>query len=296
MPKPSEAITAPAEEAAPRLRVVSGGGAFTKVSAKATPEEGMGPPVAEKEARGAPPQKQKPPPKAPPQPGGVTHRERIEQARKPEENAPWLPAGSMIQGVLLNGMDAPSSATAVKNPTPALIRVKREAVLPNRYRMDVKECFIIASGYGVMSSERAIMRTESLTCIRRDGRAIEAPLEGYVIGEDGKVGMRGRLVTKQGQMIARSLVAGVLSGLGKSLTPQSLVGVNINPSSGTIETQQPALSTVLQGGAYQGVGTALDGVAKFYLDMAKEMFPVIEVDAGRKITVVVIRGGSLGVR
>ncbi|MCV5277137.1 conjugal transfer protein TraB, partial [Escherichia coli] len=38
---------------------------------------------------------------------------------------------------------------------------------------------------------------------------------------------------------------------------------------------------------------ALDRVAKFYLDMAENMFPVIEVDAARKIEVIVTRGASL---
>ena len=34
-------------------------------------------------------------------------------------------------------------------------------------------------------------------------------------------------------------------------------------------------------------------MAKFYLDMAENMFPVIEVDAARKIEVIVTRGASL---
>jgi conjugal transfer pilus assembly protein TraB len=37
-------------------------------------------------------------------------------------------------------------------------------------------------------------------------------------------------------------------------------------------------------------------VAQFYLDMAKEMFPVIEVDAGRKVSIVTLRGIQLSPR
>jgi len=39
-----------------------------------------------------------------------------------------------------------------------------------------------------------------------------------VYGEDGKVGMRGRLVTKQGQMLANALMAGVVSGIGQGIS------------------------------------------------------------------------------
>ncbi|PIV81625.1 conjugal transfer protein TraB, partial [bacterium CG17_big_fil_post_rev_8_21_14_2_50_64_8] len=46
------------------------------------------------------------------------------------------------------------------------------------------------------ATERAQLRTETLSCVREDGRVIEAELEGYAVGEDGKVGMRGRLVSK----------------------------------------------------------------------------------------------------
>ena len=43
--------------------------------------------------------------------------------------------------------------------------------------------------------------------VRSDGAALEVKIQGSVYGEDGKVGMRGRLVTKQGQMLANALLA-----------------------------------------------------------------------------------------
>ena len=43
----------------------------------------------------------------------------------------------------------------------------------------------------------------------------------------------------------------------------------------------------------KGTSTAMNNIAKFYLDQAKEMFPIIEVDAGRKATIIVIKGTGL---
>ena len=50
---------------------------------------------------------------------------------------------------------------------------------------------------------------------------MEVKIQGSVYGEDGKVGMRGRLVTKQGQMLANALLAGVVSGIGQGLATSS---------------------------------------------------------------------------
>ena len=61
----------------------------------------------------------------------------------------------------------------------------------------MRECFLVAAGYGDLASERAYLRTEAITCIREDGGAIEVPLDAYAVGEEGKVGVRGRLVSKQ---------------------------------------------------------------------------------------------------
>lgn len=202
-----------------------------------------------------------------------------------------LTAGAIFSGVLLNGMDAPTSQAAQKNPTPVVIRIKHEAILPNFYKSDVRECFVLAGGYGSMSTERANMRTETLTCITVSGKILEGKLDGYVVGEDGKVGMRGRLVTKQGAAIANAMVAGILSGIGNVMAQSVTNGTTV--ASGGFFASTATASDVLTNGAYQGVGNALNTVAKFYTDMAKDMFPVVEVDPGRFATIILIKGINL---
>ena len=38
-------------------------------------------------------------------------------------------------------------------------------------------------------------------------KGVRKGVKGYVAGEDGKAGMRGRLVSKQGQILANALLA-----------------------------------------------------------------------------------------
>jgi conjugal transfer pilus assembly protein TraB len=201
----------------------------------------------------------------------------------------FMPTGSMFEGVLMNGMEAPTSSVTQKNPVPALVRIKTDAVLPNNFRKDIRECFVIVSGFGVLSTERAQLRTEALSCVRNDGGVIDTKIDGYVVGEDGKVGMRGRLVSKQGQVIAQSLMVGFVQGLGMAFQPQAVPAMNINPT-GTMQYQMPSVSMMAGMGVAGGISQAASSISQFYLSMAKEMFPVVEVDAGRKVTIVIMKG------
>ncbi|PMV96451.1 MULTISPECIES: TraB/VirB10 family protein [unclassified Pseudomonas] len=223
---------------------------------------------------------------------GDNLQNKREAPKRDEKPVPALSAGSFFEAILLNGMDAPTSATTQKNPVPTTLRIKTEAMLPNKYRVDIKECFVLASGYGSLSSERAILRTESISCVRKDGKIIESKVEGYIVGEDGRAGMRGRLVSKQGQMIAKTLVAGGLSGFAQAMTPQNVPQLNLNPG-GTVSTQTADTSSILQTGVAKGFTTSANEVAKFYMEMAREMTPVVEVDAGRKVTIMLVKGFEL---
>lgn len=195
-----------------------------------------------------------------------------------------LPTGSMIQGVLINGMDA-TAGRGKGNAVPALIRVKKDAVLPNRYIQAVKECFIIVSGVGNLATERAEMRGENISCIFKDGEIVDGPISAYVVGEDGKSGLRGRVVSKQGSVIARSMVAGVLGGLGKQLAPQSVPSLDISGGD-EAKYQTPNIGNASTIALASGVGSGLDRVANFYMDLAEQMVPVIEIDAGRQVTLI----------
>lgn len=212
-------------------------------------------------------------------------------ASMPKTVSTFLPV-SFTRGILLGGLDAPTGGQSQSNPHPVLIRLSDNSVLPNQFRGEYRECFVIAAGYGDISSERAYLRTENLTCVRADGATLEVRIQGSVYGEDGKVGMRGRLVTKQGQMLANALLAGVVSGIGQGLST-----ANTTYSTSALGTIASADNNAdaYRAGLGQGVGKALDRLAQYYIKLAENTFPVIEVDAGRQIDVVITRGVRIDV-
>lgn len=204
----------------------------------------------------------------------------------------FLPV-SFTRGTLLGGLDAPTGGQAQSNPHPVLIRLSDNSVLPNRFRGEYRDCFVIAAGYGDISSERAYLRTENLSCVRPDGGTLEVKIQGSVYGEDGKVGMRGRLVTKQGQMLANALLAGVVSGIGQGLATSS---TSYSTSAlGTIASSGGSTSDAYRAGIGTGVGKALDRLAQYYIKLAENTFPVIEIDASREVDVVITKGVRIDV-
>ena len=214
------------------------------------------------------------------------------EAEAEKENEMFIPAGSMMKGVLLAGLDAPTGTDARKDPFPVNVRIQTDTVLPNGYTADLKECFLLMSGYGDMSSERALLRGETLSCIKDDGSIIQTKLPSYAAGEDGKAGIRGRLVSKTGSILAKTLLAGFASGVSEAFDVNMTPTINTS-SDGTVSYEQVYAPEAFQGAAISGVSNALDRLADYYMSMAEEMFPIIEIDGGREITVIVSNGASL---
>lgn len=221
--------------------------------------------------------------------------------KEDKEQEVFLPAGSIMSGALITGLDAPTGTKARQDPFPVLLRIKKEAVLPNRFRADVRECFLIASAFGDMSSERAYMRAETISCVRDDGGVIETGMDAYAAGEDGKAGVRGRLISKQGAILARSLAAGFMQGVSEAFSVRQVPSINVTgtgssgSNKGVVDPvyQQAFNSQALQGAAIGGVGSALERIADFYLEMAENLYPVIEVDAAREVDFIVKKGVQL---
>jgi len=234
----------------------------------------------------------------PPRQPGIATFEVSDAAGTPTSTQPegekqrktYVPSGSFMRAVLLAGLDAPTGGQAQNNPWPVVMRVHDNAFLPNRYRAKVKECHLLGSGYGDISSERAYLRLESISCVLSDGEVVDANAKGYVVGEDGKAGMRGRVISKQGQVLANALMTGIISGIGQGF--QQSATTYSTSALGSVGTVDPGKQ--FQSGIGTGIGKALDRLSQYYITLAEKMFPVIEVDAGRVVDVVLTRGGTLG--
>lgn len=201
----------------------------------------------------------------------------------------FIPSGSFAKVVLISGIDAPTGGMAQKNPMPVLMKILDNGQLPNYFKSKIKDCHATGAASGDISSERACIRLEKLSCVLNEGSVIETPIQGFVTGEDGKNCFRGNLVSKQGALIARSALAGIFSGIGHAVA-QQYQQISTTPF-GNVQTLDP--KRVGEEGLATGTSNAMEKIAEFYLARASETYPIIEVDANRRGEIVLTNGVDL---
>lgn len=212
-----------------------------------------------------------------------------EASPKKKGRTVYLPP-SFMEAKLLTGFDASTSGYGKNNPEPLLLRIQTPAVLPNDIKANLKGCFVIAEAVGRLDKERADVRLVSLSCLSNEGKAIiDTQVKGFVTDSDSKVGLSGRVVSRMGATTARTIVAGFFGGMGDMLrvaaTTQSTSALG---STTTVDSTQIAKYGI-GGGLSEGASSLHD----FYLTLAKQTTPVIEVGASKKITVIVSEGKEL---
>ncbi len=214
------------------------------------------------------------------------------QGNKKKGRTVYLPP-SFMEAQLLTGFDASTSGKGTNNPEPLLLRIQTPAVLPNDIKANLAGCFVIAEAVGRLDKERADVRLVSLSCLSNEGKAIiDTPVKGFVTDSDSKVGLSGRVVSRMGAATARTIVAGFFGGMGDML--KSAATIQSTSALGTttsVDSSQIAKYSI-GGGLSEGAASLHD----FYLSLAKQATPVIEVGAAKKITVIISEGKELEIR
>jgi len=208
----------------------------------------------------------------------------------------YLPP-SFMEATLLSGLDAVTTSRGSKNPVPVLLRIKDLAVLPNRVKANLKGCFVLGEGKGNLATERVDVRLVTLSCLSKKGKAvIDQPIKGYVVDEDGKAGLRGIVAAKMGAMLARAALAGFLGGVGEGVkasattTQTTALGTQVQLWTNT-DTKN-----ILRGGIGGGISEAAKELEKFYLELARQTLPIVQVGATKTVTVVISEGVNLEVK
>jgi len=205
----------------------------------------------------------------------------------------YLPP-SFMAATLLSGVAAPTTNAAKGNPLPLLFRVKDLAVLPNKVKANLKGCFIIGSGIGNLADERVHIRLNTLSCVAKNGDAvIDQGVKGFVVDEDGKVGLKGRVVAKMGVHIARTALAGFIGGMGEALSDSTRTNTFSALGQPQSEFKTADAGSIAKAGLGEGISSATKELQKFYLQLAEQTLPVIEIGSTKDVTIVISEGIGL---
>lgn len=204
----------------------------------------------------------------------------------------YLPPGFM-KARLLTGVDALASRDATSNPEPIIARVQAPAVLPNDVKANLSGCFVIGNATGSLAKERVEVQLVTLSCVDFDEHSVvDQPVKGFFVDTDGKKGLSGKVVTRAGAALARSFIAGTISGIAQ--TVETTFGSTSTSALGSVRTLDAgeAAKTGIAG----GLSKSSDKLTDFYLDLARQAGPIVEVGAAKEVVVVIQEGVTLEIK
>nr|WP_082304167.1 TraB/VirB10 family protein [Orientia tsutsugamushi] len=124
---------------------------------------------------------------------------------------------------------------------------------------------------------------------------MEKQVKGWLIGEDGRSGIKGIVVDKLSNIASMAALNGVFSSIAKflqskAIKPDMLPTLNLVAGG---QQQEFQIGDALQSGAYAGASNAFDKLADFAIKRADSMSPVVLIASGRVIDVVFKKGFDL---
>ncbi len=203
-----------------------------------------------------------------------------------------IPATSYVSGHLLGGIAVSTSVTSAAAPIPVIIKLTQRGNLPKDFAVDIKQCRLLASCYGDISSERAIIRAEELVCEDKSaGLITTTKVSGVIYGDDGANGIRGTIVSMSDKHLKNAVIGGVLSGFAGSA--KGAEGLNITPL-GAMSTKKKNIKDMAGEGLMGGASSAAEKLADYHIKLAENISPVILVPGGTKVDVMFTKSVEIG--
>lgn len=205
----------------------------------------------------------------------------------------YAPSGSHARAVLLTGLAVGTGTNSSSSPEPIVLRLTDSSLFALGHKTEqLQEATLIGDCSGDISSERAKCRLQTLSLKNRKGEIIEKPVEGWVIGEDGRAGIKGVVVDKSSNVARAAVLSGVLGGISQFFENQSTKGIfPLSAITGQTNALKP--SDAIKGGAFAGAGNAMEKLAEYAIARAESMSPVIMVASGREVDIVFRKGVDL---
>ena len=207
----------------------------------------------------------------------------------------WLPAGAHAEAVVLAGVDASAGVSSQGDPRPVLLRITGPAWTAaedsTALQVDVDGCTVTGAAHGDLSSEKVYVRFRTMTCAGPEaGTVIETDVAGFVAGS-GKTGVRGPVVSREGALVEKAFLAGLVSGVGQGVSqafqPQAVA------TGGGAAVANTALGDIGRAGLGAGASSAGNKVADYMIRRAEQYQPVIQLQAGTKVTLVFLEGARI---
>ena len=207
----------------------------------------------------------------------------------------WLPAGAHAEAIVLAGVDASAGVSSQGDPRPVLMRITGPAWTAaedgEAMQVDVDGCTVTGAAHGDLSSEKVYVRFRTMTCAGpKPGTVIETDVAGFVAGS-GKTGVRGPVVSREGALVEKAFLAGLVSGLGQGVS-QAFQPQAVATGTGAA-VANTGLGDIGRAGLGAGASSAGQKVADYMIRRAEQYQPVVQLQAGTKVTLVFLEGARI---
>ena len=189
-----------------------------------------------------------------------------------------LPAGSYVKAKLLTGVEAPEGKTY-----PVLLQLDYAYIVPNKHKLDLSGCFMIAKSQGDLSTERVQMQATKLSCVSKDGRMFEREVNGFIADDkDNSFAVMGSVNSKQDRVAAMAFLSSIVEGVGKGIQ-QAQTTQQTTPLGGSQSVLTGNSAEYMAAG---GASNAASMVTQWYLKQAQNLLPTINVGSGQDVWIV----------
>ncbi|MBT4791475.1 MAG: hypothetical protein HON90_07885, partial [Halobacteriovoraceae bacterium] len=156
--------------------------------------------------------------------------------QKRVEQGITLPTGSYVKAKLMTGIDAPEGKTY-----PVLLALDYSYIGPNKHKVDLSGCFIIAKSSPSMATERINFQATRLSCVSKKGKFFERKISGFVADyQDNTFAVKAELNSKQGRVAKMAFLKTIVDGIGEIIGRKAKNIGGKNPDSANVLVQNGA--------------------------------------------------------
>lgn len=209
----------------------------------------------------------------------------------------YVPAGSYVEAKMILGVDAGVGIAAEANPRQVLLRVVGKTISAGfgRHYLTTKNlmgCTVQCQVVGDLSSEKAYLKPVLMTCAKSKDTVIELPVKGYVASK-GKVGIRGEMIERNADLLAKTFVAGFIGAGGSAVSQALEPGFALSGGFAVKESGIDTAKNILGSGVGKGIFTSSKTLSDYLMKRAEQYQPIVSIDEGVSVTLVFQEGFSL---
>ncbi len=208
------------------------------------------------------------------------------------DSSQYVAPNSYVSAKVLVGVDMQTGISATADPKPVLFRIEGRAIgvgADGKYQTsDLAGCLVNGAAFAELSSEKVYIKLQKITCPVDGNKTLVSKVDGYVTYM-GKSGVRGRVVSREGNFAGKAMVAGTLQGLGQAMSTnvqRSQTAITSTGAGGSLATLPLSSSQIAEDAVGTGVGNASSMLADYYIKRAEQYQPVIEMPTGMDVELV----------